>query len=455
MTNNTTNDPNSHAKAVPLARISLLLWLFIQGQAWAQDQPLEITTLAEVRANGDIFVADNGDLFITDFGNPSIGNGNTVVQIKPDGSHSIYVSGLSNAASGITMDSNGNLYAATLNGGDVYRLPPNAAPVRINSGLSGPVGLTVDNNDNLYVVECGANRLSRLVNGGRQTVTVLPGVGCPNGVIWGHDNALYVVLFNDGRVYRVDTAGNTTLFADIPGAGSHIEFYDGHYYVSGRTTNQVYQIDLNGQVVSYAGTGVDGNTDGTIDVATISRPNGIGVDPNNGAVYVTGSSDFSRNNIPIRKIAPQTVEVNDFKINYGLAGSWYSQRTSGQGFLFDFVVTGERFDLLLYWFTYNDSAIDLATELSGFGSTQSRWFTALGPVEGAKVVMPIARTAGGVFDQATSVTSDAVGTIELEFFDCETAVLNYVFDVPEQKSGTIELQRLVPDILCETLAAES
>ncbi len=435
-----------------LARISLILCLLMVGQLWAQEQQLTISTLATARANGDIFVAPNGDLFVADFGNPALANGSTVVKITPDGTTSIFASGLSAAVSGVTMAPNGDLYVATFRGGDVYRITPSGSQTRINSGLSGPVGLTVDNNGTLYVVECNANRLSRLVNGSRETVTVLPGVSCANGVVWGHDNALYVITFQDGRIYRVDPAGNTTLFADIPGAGSHIELLNDHYYVSGRTNHQVFQVDFNGQVTVYAGTGTDGNTDGGVDVATISRPNGIGVDQQSGAVYVTGSSDFNLNDIPIRKIALEDVVTNEFEINYGLAGSWFSQRTNGQGFLFDFVVAGERFDLLLYWFTYNDTAIDLDTELSGFGSSQSRWFTALGPVEGAKVTMPIARTAGGVFDQATEVFTDAVGQIELEFTSCEAAVLNYEFTVPTPKSGTIELQRLVPDILCETLA---
>ena len=68
--------------------------------------------------------------------------------------------------------------------------------------------------------------------------------------------------------------------------------------------------------------------------------------------------------------------------------------------------------------------------------------------------MPIYRTAHGVFDSSAPVVADVVGTIELEFFNCFEATLTYEFTVPEAKSGSIPLQRITPDIMCEVLAAE-
>ncbi len=435
---------------------SWLLWVFCSGLVHAQEsQELVVSTIAEVRANGDIYVADNGDVYITDFGNPSFANGSTVVKITAEGNASVFSSGLSAAPSGVTMDSNGNLYVATFSGGDVYRIAPNGNQTIINSGLSGPVGLTVDTSDNLYVVECSANRLSQLVNGSRQTIATLPGITCANGLIIGHDNAFYVLMWQNGQIFRVDNAGNSSLFADIPGAGSHLEYLDGFYYVSGRTTNKVYRIDVNGQIETYAGTGVDGNEDGPADVATISRPNGLGLDHNTGAVYATGSSDFNLNQIPIRKIALETSgNPNDFEINYGLAGSWFDPSQDGQGVVFDFAVGTDRFDAVMYWFTYNDEPADPETELTGFGSTQSRWFTAIGPVQGATVEMSVIRTASGVFNDPTAVSAAVVGTAEVEFFSCFEALLTFEFTEPEVQSGTIALQRITPDIWCEALLSE-
>ena len=435
---------------------SWLLWVFYSGLLHAQgSQELVVSTLAEVRASGDIYVADNGDLYLTDFGNPALANGTTVTKVTRDGTASIFASGLASAVEGVTMAPNGDLYVASFNGGVVYRITPNGNQTVINSGLSGPVGLTIDNVGNLYVVECRANRVSLLSGGTRQTVAQLPGTGCPNGLIWGHDNALYALILQDGRIYRVTTDGNVSLFAQVPGGASHIELLNGNYYVSGRTTHQVYQVDLNGQVTTYAGTGVDGNTDGTIDVATISRPNGIGVDQQTGAVYVIGSSNFNLNQLPIRKIALETTgNPNDFEINSGLAGSWFDPSQDGQGVVFDFAVGTDRFDAVMYWFTYNDEPADPETELIGFGSTQSRWFTGIGPVQGATVEMSVIRTAGGIFNDPAAVSAAVVGTAEVEFFSCFEALLTFEFTEPEVQSGTIALQRITPDIWCEILLSE-
>jgi hypothetical protein len=142
---------------------------------------------------------------------------------------------------------------------------------------------------------------------------------------------------------------------------------------------------------------------------------------------------------------------NDFIINHGLSGSWFDPITSGQGLVFDFAFTADRFDMVMYWFTYDDMEPDSATELNGFGSTQSRWFTALGPVEGAKVNMPIYRSAHGIFDHDNPVVSDVVGHAEVEFFSCFEAILRYQFTVPEEKTGEVPLQRITPDIMCESL----
>ncbi len=225
-----------------------------------------------------------------------------------------------------------------------------------------------------------------------------------------------------------------------------------HYYALARTAHQLYRIDFNGGVELYAGTGADGQDDGPVAEATFSRPNGIGVHRPTGEIYITGSSDQDLNQIPIRRIAAaDDTNDNDFIINPGLAGSWVDPAVDGQGVVLDFAVSDERFDAVLFWFTYDDQAPDVDSELGGFGSRQSRWFTASGAVDGASVVMPIFRSSGGVFDDPRPVSTAAVGSMELEFFSCFEAVLSYQFTVPEEKIGSLSLQRITPDIWCETL----
>lgn len=431
------------------------LWLvLVSGIGLAQEGDWVVSTFAEARASGDIYVADNGDVYINDFGIPSVGNGTTLVKITPDGQVSILASGLSFAPSGIVMDASGDLYAATFSGGDVYRISPNGNKTVVNSGLSGPVGLTVDDNNNLYVAECTANRISRLVGGSALAVANIPG-GCANGLVWGHDQALYVLAWQNGNIFRVDLAGNVSLFATVPGGGGHLELSGDHYYVLGRTANQVYRVDFNGNVTLYAGTGVDGQGDGSLLEATFSRPNGIGVHRPTGELYVTGSSLQTFVPLPIRKIGPDTsTSNNDFVINVGLAGSWVDPAASGQGVVLDFIITEEQVDAVLFWFTHNDQAADPTTELDGFGSRQNRWFTASGSAAAAVLDMPIFRTSGGQLGLDVPVTTEAVGNIRLEFFNCFEAQLDYAFDAPGSPSGQMQLQRITPDIWCEVLLAE-
>lgn len=420
--------------------------------SFAQDEEWVVSTVATARANGDIYVDNNSDVYISDFGNPNFGNGSTVVKVTPEGNTSIFASGLTNAVSGIIGNGNGDLFVATFNGGDVYRITANGSKTIINSGLAGPVGLALDNNNNLYVAECSANRISRLVNGTTQTIATIGGIGCANGLVWGHDNALYVLMWQNGQIYRVDLSGNTSLFATVPGGGGHLELFGDFYYALSRTGHALYRVDFNGAVELFAGTGSDGNEDGPIATATLSRPNGIGIDRTKEAFYITGSSDANLNAIPIRKISKQqVVNPDEFVINEGLAGSWFNPSLDGQGFVLDFALSEDRFDGVLYWFTYDDKAPDSSSELDGFGSTQSRWFTGIGSVDGDKISMPILRTSGGVFNDGTSVSRDIVGNMVVQFSSCFEGVVSFEFTVPEPKSGDIQIQRATPDIWCESI----
>ncbi len=418
------------------------------------------TVASGFNGSGDLLVTADGDIYNANFGiRLNNADGTTIVRITPDGQVSQFAAGFQ-GASGMALDSAGNIIQASIRGNFISRVTPSGAVSTVASqGLNGPVGVAVDANDQIFVANCGGNNISRIVNGVGVVFSSGALFQCPNGLTVDPENNLYAVNFNNGSVIKIDPQGNASVLADSGGGNGHIVYGNGRLYFTNHALSQVFELSLDGELKVLAGTGVKGHQDGAAASATFSALNGIGISPDGQTIYVNETlaigPPFSVNLNPnvLRAIQLEPA-ANEFNINHGLAGSWFSQLTNGQGFLVDFVVAGERFDLLLYWFTYNDSAIDLDTELSGFGSSQSRWYTAIGPVEGAKVTMPIARTAGGVFDQTTEVVTDAVGEVVLEFTSCESAVLTYEFTVPTPKTGTIELQRLVPDILCEMLAAE-
>jgi sugar lactone lactonase YvrE len=435
-----------------LIKKGLLVLFLFSPVIGAQESEWYLSTFAQARANGDAYVSDAGDVYISDFGNPSFGNGSTVVKITPDGQVSTLATGLSGTPTGVVMDQNQNLYVAALNAGVIYRIGANGSKTTIATGLSGPVGLAVDPANNLYVAECSANRISRIVNGQPQTVASIPGIGCANGLVWGHDDALYTLMWRDGKIYRVGLDGDVSLFAATSGGGGHLEYLDGYYYVLGRTAHKVYRVDTNGEVELLAGTGMDGTSDGPALEATISRPNGIGVDRVNKVFYIAGSSSGHAAPIPIRKLSMVEVNSNDFRINYGLVGSWFNPITNGQGMVLDFAMDENRNDLLMYWFTHDISQPG-GDELSGFGSDRNRWFTLIGAVseDSAVVNLTLLRTASGQFNQPATVVTEAIGEASLEFFSCVEAEFNYTFETEPPITGSIPLTRITPDVLCESL----
>lgn len=137
----------------------------------------------------------------------------------------------------------------------------------------------------------------------------------------------------------------------------------------------------------------------------------------------------------------------DFEINFGLTGSWYNPETDGQGFLVDVVLS--QMNVVVYWFTYDDDEIG--------GPEQTRWMIGSGSfAEGDNTtVLEVFQVTGGLFDDPAPTETQTIGSAELVFEDCTTGSLSYDldFDGDEQNNvtGTIPIERLSPDVMCEML----
>ena len=138
-----------------------------------------------------------------------------------------------------------------------------------------------------------------------------------------------------------------------------------------------------------------------------------------------------------------------FRMNSGLAGSWYNPQTPGQGF---FLSVYERINkVFLAWFTY-------ANAPSANGDFAHRWMTALGPFDGTSALLDIDWTANGAFDAALPDPERfRDGTIDLEFSDCSSGEIRYTWDgdgdTRPAASGAIPIRRIVDEALalCESL----
>lgn len=140
-----------------------------------------------------------------------------------------------------------------------------------------------------------------------------------------------------------------------------------------------------------------------------------------------------------------------FRINHGLADSWYNPETPGQGFFLD--VFEQLNQVFLGWFTY---AIDPPND-DEYGH---RWLTAFGGFLGSSANLAIEWTGGGGFDAAQPVPEQHVdGSIRLEFNDCTSGQITYSWDgdssIAPTVSQVIPIRRNANDAvaLCESLYA--
>jgi len=130
-------------------------------------------------------------------------------------------------------------------------------------------------------------------------------------------------------------------------------------------------------------------------------------------------------------------------INPGMDGAWFDLNTSGQGFFIDAYPDPEGGNFIFVaWFTYGE---DTASGL--------RWLTAQGGFERSIAEIDVYEVTGGSFDDPQPVGTENVGTMNIDFTDCNNALLTYSL-TDNGAEGDIEVTRVIPEgkVLCEELA---
>jgi hypothetical protein len=162
------------------------------------------------------------------------------------------------------------------------------------------------------------------------------------------------------------------------------------------------------------------------------------------SIWSGGEFDDDRSN-DLGEFLHMLLPPREFRINPGLAGSWFDPDTPGEGFFLSVFDHLNRLFLVNATFNPDSGAGD------AFGH---RWLTASGPFDGASADLEASLTEGGGFNSAEPlpIQSEA-GGVSVDFFDCTSGQVTFDAGSGGHYPGTsVPIQRLAEDSvhLCES-----
>ncbi len=242
-----------------------------------------------------IGIDSSGNLFVGDTGN------NVIRKITPAGVVTTFAGSTSgtagssdgtgtaarfNGLQGLTIDGSNNIWVADSNNNTIRKVTSSAVVTTFaGSGTAGsangtgtaaqfdwPQGVAVDSSGNIWVADTNNNMIRKITPG--RVVTTLAGSGSSGAL----DGLSTAARFSGPRGLAIDAAGII--------------------YVADSGNNLIRTVDSSGYVVTVAGSGSAGETDGTATAATFNFPNDVEVGPD-GNIYVTDNVGNK-----VRRIAP-------------------------------------------------------------------------------------------------------------------------------------------------------
>ncbi|MCB0707268.1 MAG: T9SS type A sorting domain-containing protein [Saprospiraceae bacterium] len=172
------------------------------------------------------------------------------------------------------------------------------------SGLDGPAGVALDQDGNSFVSCYGTpstfdgNQIIRVDATGTVEVWLESSLLFrPQGMTFDNQGNLWVTNTASGEIFKIDT---TTKIPELiyqigPQAGSlAFREKDGLLYFASQGNNQIYRMDLVGNMELFAGTGTQGTLDGEALSAQFKSPFGLAFSPTEDTLYVSGGGNLRR-----------------------------------------------------------------------------------------------------------------------------------------------------------------
>ncbi len=275
-----------------------------------------VSTLGSAPSNGDVAVDAQGNIYVSS-------EGNSIFKFDSSGVLNTSPFAIGNnfsRASGLCFDNSGDTLYVTnrpLNGqGWVTKVAPNGSSSIHASNLYFPGDISFDGSGNYYVTQFNNVIKKVLPNGNSSNYVSSPLFNTPIGIVWTPGDTLFVSSAHDGNIYMVlPTSPSPTVqwFAHVNGliqnwACGFMTYKNGDLLIT-NGDNKIHQIDKNGNVSTYAGTGSRGAVNGPASLAQFSEPNGIGVNRNETKVYVAEYNKYR-----IRLIQQSTTAIDEQSI---------------------------------------------------------------------------------------------------------------------------------------------
>jgi sugar lactone lactonase YvrE len=231
---------------------------------------------------------------------------------------------------GVAVDANRNVYVADVRNHAIRKISQVEADVStvaggrlfadgegLNARFSNVTDVVVSKNGNIYVPDAGNQRIRKITSNGIVTTLELrdtegnsASFGSAIGITLDDNENIYIA--EDTRIRKISPNGVVTTLAGSlvgfeNGPGSQAKFYspyglavdsDGNVYVGDRSNRRIRKITPAGIVSTFAGSGIDGSTDGNATTARFGTPYGVALDAH-GNLFVADPGNHR-----IRKITP-------------------------------------------------------------------------------------------------------------------------------------------------------
>jgi sugar lactone lactonase YvrE len=142
-------------------------------------------------------------------------DGGTIFKFTPDGTKTIFASGLS-APVGLALDAVGNLFEADELSGKIFRFTPDGTKTTFATGLNGPFGLAFDAAGNLFEADDGSGTIFKFTPDGTRT-TFATGLSFPTALAFDRMGNLFAASASpnagSGSIFKFTPDGTKSTFA--------------------------------------------------------------------------------------------------------------------------------------------------------------------------------------------------------------------------------------------------